>query len=280
MGTVSAITVIIAVMLAAWRWADHRADAKVWARLASHQPADPGTFDHSMILGLPEPARRYFLYTIRPGTPLYTVAEITMEGEFSLANKAKPDYMPMRAEQILAAPHGFVWTMRAGRGLMRVSGSDSAEEGHSWSRFWLLGIAPVARAGGNADHARSAFGRYIAEAVFWTPAALLPGEDVHWSPIDESTARVTVARWGLEQAVDLSVDADGRPTRVVFQRWSNANTAKKFKLQPFGGYLSEFKEFGGFRLPTKIEAGNFFETDEYFPFFKVTVTSVQLPITQ
>ncbi len=280
MGILLAITVIIAAVLGAWRWSDHRTDAKVWAKLAAHQPADPGTFDHSMIHGLPEPAQRYFLYTISPGTPLYTVAIITMEGEFSLGNKAKPNYMPMRAKQILAAPHGFVWVMNSGSGLMRVSGSDSAVEGHSWSRFWLLGIAPVARAGGNADLARSAFGRYIAEAVFWTPAALLPGEDVHWSPIDESTARVTVTRWGLEQAVDLSVDADGRPTRVVFQRWSNANMAKEFKLQPFGGYLSEFKKFDGFRLPTKIEAGNFFETDEYFPFFNVTVTSVQLPTTQ
>lgn len=266
--------------MGAWRWADHQADAKVWANLASHQPADPGTFDYSMTLGLPEPARRYFQFSISRGTPLYTVAEITMEGEFSLGNKVKPDYMPMRARQILAAPHGFVWTMNSRRGLMRVSGSDSAEEGQSWSRFWLLGIAPVARVGGNADHALSAFGRYIAEAVFWTPAALLPSEGVRWSPINESTARVTVSRRGLEQAVDLSVDTDGRPTRVVFQRWSNANTAKEFQLQPFGGYLSEYKEFSGFHLPTRIEAGNFFETDEYFPFFKVIVTSVQLPNTR
>lgn len=30
-----------------------------------------------------------------------------------------------------------------------------------------------------------------------------------------------------------------------------------YQLQPFGGYLSEFREFGGYRLPTRIEAGNF-----------------------
>ncbi len=53
--------------------------------------------------------------------------------------------------------------------------------------------------------------------------------------------------------------------------------ARLVSLQPFGGYLSEFANFGGFRLPTRIEAGNFFETDEYFPFFKVNVTRIRHP---
>jgi hypothetical protein len=199
-----------------------------------------------------------------------------MEGEFSLGNKAAPNYMPMRAEQILAAPHGFIWEVRAGDGVW-FSGSDGASDGTSWSRFWLFGIAPVARAGNNDDHARSAFGRYVAEAVFWTPAALLPGDGVQWEPVDDSTARVTVTHMGLEQAAEVTVGADGQPRKVVFQRWSNANPEKIFQLQPFGGYLFDYKDFGGFRLPTRVEAGNFFETDDYFAFFKADVTSVRFP---
>lgn len=272
-----AIIDVILVVLGTWRWADHKADDAAWASLASHQPSAPDTFDPAMVDGLPEPAQRFFRFAIRPETPLYTVTEISMEGEFSLGNKAKPNYLPMRAEQILAAPHGFVWKLHAGNGLMRVSGSDVAQDANSWSRFWLLGLAPVARAGGDADHARSAFGRYIAEAVFWTPAALLPDDNIRWESIDESTVRVIVTHRDFEQAVDLSVDADGRLSKVIFQRWSDANTEKIFQLQPFGGYLSEYRDFGGFRLPTRIEAGNFFETDEYFAFFKVHVTSIRFP---
>jgi len=200
-----------------------------------------------------------------------------MEGDFSLGSKTEPNYMPMHAEQILAAPHGFVWKLNAGHGLMRVSGSDVAENGYSWSRFWLLDIAPVARAGGDADHARSAFGRYVVEAVFWTPAALLSGDNIRWDSIDESTVRVTLTHGELEQAVDLTIAADGKLTKVVFQRWSDENKDKLFRRQPFGGYLSEYKNFGGFRLPTRIEAGNFFETDNYFAFFKVTVINIRFP---
>jgi len=271
-----AAVAIFLVALSAWRWTDTRACRAAWASLARHQPAAPPVFDLSMIGGLPDPAQRFFRFAIAPETPLYRVVEIRMRGELSLGNKAEPNYMPMRAQQILAAPQGFIWKVRAGETIW-FSGSDGANEGASWSRFWLLGMLPVARAGNNEDHSRASFGRYVAEAVFWAPAVLLPGEGIQWEPVNESTARVTVMHMGMAQAVDVTVDADGRPAKVVFQRWSDANPAKKFQLQPFGGYLSDYKEFGGFRLPTRVEAGNSFETDDYFPFFKATVTSVRFP---
>ena len=272
----AAVTLALLALLA-WRWTDTLAEQDAWRRLNSLQPAAPAAFDDSMIATLPDPAQRFFRFAIAPGTPLHTVAEISMEGEFSLGNKAEPNYMPMRAEQLLAAPYGFVWRVRAGDRVW-FAGSDGAADGSSWSRFWLLNIVPVARAGNNADHMRAAFGRYAAEAVFWTPAALLPGEHVRWEAIHESSARVNLTYGELEQAVDLTVDAAGRPVKVVFQRWSNANPAKTFQLQPFGGYLSDFRDFNGFRLPTRVEAGNHFETDDYFAFFKATVTDVRFPL--
>lgn len=273
------VLTLLAVAIAAlalWRTSDIRADETAWQQLAAYQPDSPRRFDASMVADLPEPARRFFEFAISPGTPLATVAAIEMEGELGLGNREQPNYQPMRAEQILAAPHGFVWRVRAGTWL-RMAGSDGAADGTSWSRFWLYGIVPIARAGGSADHLRSAFGRYVAEAVFWTPAALLPGEQVTWEETGDDAARVTVAWNGLEQSVDLHVDGDGRPAKVEFRRWSDANPDQAFRFQPFGGYLSEFEEFGGFRLPTRVEAGNLFGTDDYFPFFRANVTSVRFP---
>lgn len=54
-------------------------------------------------------------------------------------------------------------------------------------------------------------------------------------------------------------------------RWSNANPDKFWRLQPFGGTLSQFREFAGVMIPTQIEAGNFFGTADYFPFYRVRV---------
>jgi hypothetical protein len=196
-----------------------------------------------------------------------------MAGKFGMGDNNAPGYLDMSARQVLALPEGFVWQMRARKRFLRLSGSDSDR----WTRFWLLGLVPVARYGGDKDHQRSAYGRYVAEAVFWTPAALLPGPGIQWQAVDDATARVVVSHGDLEQAVDLRVDADGRPVQVSFQRWSNANPDREYRWQPFGGHLSEFRDFDGFRLPTRIEAGNFFGTDDYFPFFMVDVLDVEFP---
>ncbi len=267
------LAITLLVVVSVWRWLDHNADAVERHRLISLQPVAPVRFDPASIKGLPEAARRYFLFSIAPGTPLQTVAEISMAGQFSLGNKESPNYMDMRAQQTLAAPYGFVWKMHASSGAMRISGSDSA----SWTRFWIFGVVPVARMGGDSDHTRSAFGRYVAEAVFWTPAALLPGPGIEWQSVNENTARVIITHENLQQDVELIVDDVGRPTTVQFSRWSDANPEKIYRLQPFGGYLSEYRRFSGFTLPTHIEAGNNFGTDEYFPFYVADVTNVAFP---
>ncbi|MGM0987439.1 MAG: DUF6544 family protein [Pseudomonadota bacterium] len=250
------------------RWEERRE----WMRLAAHQPAHPAHFAEHLLEGLPEPARRYFRFVIRPGTPLWTVVELGMRGQFGLGTPAAPRYQAMQARQILAAPHGFIWSMRTRSGLP-LSGSDA----RGWTRFRLLGLLPVARLGGNADHALAAYGRLVAEAVFWTPAALLPGPGVAWEAVDSDMARVTLTHGRLSQAVDVTVDAEGRPVRVVFQRWSDANPQKVYRRQPFGGHLADFREVDGYRLPFRVEAGNGFGTDDYFPFFRVEVTAVRFP---
>lgn len=272
--TVAVLFVLVIGSMALWRQSDRRADHAEMRRLIALQPSDPPVFSTEMVVDLPEPAQRFFTFAIAEGAPLYTVAIIEMQGQFGMGNKVDPGYTPMQATQVLAAPVGFVWAMSGGSGAIRMAGSDSG----IWTRFWLNGMVPVARVGGDPDHARSAFGRYVAEAVFWTPAAVLPGPDVFWKTVSADVARFTMRRGNLEQAVDLTVDPQGRPLHVSFLRWSNANPDKVHRLQSFGGYLSEFRQFNGFTLPTHVEAGNMFGTDDYYPFFVADVTEIRFPV--
>lgn len=269
------VIVVAIVALAVLLGLDWRADRGEWQRLAALQPTAAKRFNLEIISDLPEPAQRYFRYVIQPETPLWPVTEIDMRGQFSLGSKSEPNYQPMEARQILAAPEGFVWTMRT-RGGMPFSGSDT---GH-WTRFRVFGLMPVARLGGDPDHRRSAFGRYVAEAAIWAPAALLPGSGILWSAVDHDTARVTVRHGDLEQAVDVTVDREGRPVEVSFQRWSNANPDKVHRLQPFGAVMSDFREVQGYRLPFRVEAGNMFGTEDNFPFYLADVTAIRFPGAQ
>jgi len=120
---VAILSVLAAVLLAfvVLRGLDQRAMTAEWQRLAALQPAAPERFSPDMVKDLPEPARRFFAFAIRPGTPLLPVVTIEMTGRFSLGTKEAPNYLPMAARQILASPEGFVWAMRT-TGAMPVSG--------------------------------------------------------------------------------------------------------------------------------------------------------------
>lgn len=277
------VAVASLLALAALCVLDRCANQSHWRHLQALQPQNPARFDPVMLAGLPPAAQRYFQFAIEPGTPLLTVAELAMTGEFSLGSRERPAYQSMQARQILAAPDGFVWAMRL-RGMALISGSDSDR----WTRFRVFGLLPVARMGDSlwqragshptiCDHTRAAYGRYIAEALFWTPAALLPGPGVQWDDVDANHARVTVTHGALSQTVDLYVDAEGRPTTVSFLRWSNANPQKQYGWQPFGGVLSDFRQVQGFWLPFDVQAANLFGTDQAFVFFKARVTSIVFP---
>ncbi len=262
---------VLVVVLAGWRELDRRADEAVWRKLAATVGPASETFDPNSIADLPEPARRYFQYIIQPGARLHRAVEIEMAGQLGLGTRTEPNYRPMNAQQILAPPYGLLWRPKVGP----LSGSDAATPATSWTRFWLFGLVPIVRAGGNEDHHRSAFGRVVAEAAIWAPASLLPSESVEWQPLDSHRARAIVTFGRFEQAVEIAVADDGQPTRVVIQRWSNENAEKTFREQPFGGDLSAFRDFDGYRLPTVVDGGNHIGTELYFPFYKAKVTSLR-----
>ena len=111
----------------------------------------------------------------------------------------------------------------------------------------------------------------------WVPASLLPSTQVRWETVGPATARAIVTFAGFEQAVNITVAADGRPTRVVIPRWSNENAEQAFREQSFGGELSDFRAFGGYTLPTRVIGGIHFGTPDYFPFYKASVLDIRFP---
>jgi hypothetical protein len=268
------ILAFLAVGLLGLRWMDVRRDEAAWQRLVRQASATSGTYDPRMIEGLPEPAQRYFNFSILPGSPVVSVVELEMTGELGLGSPNDPKFSKMTARQVLAPPHGLVWRVQVGA----ISGSDGVTSTSSWTKFWLYGLIPVVRVSNNEDHRRSAFGRVVAEGAFWTPAMLLPGDNVRWEQVDENTARAIVSINGFEQNVDVTVAHDGQPTHVVISRWSNENPDRVYRLQPFGGYLDDFRRFDGYLLPTSVEGGNHFCTDDYFPFYKARISEIRLDL--
>ncbi len=246
----------------------------VWDRLQQLGQRDPPLFSLEMVAELPAAARRYFARAIAPGTPLRMVVELEMAGEIGLGTKDNPGYRPMRAREIIAPPHGFVWSPTIGTGLARITGSDGYAEGEGWTRFWLGGIIPIARPRPSPDLARSAAARSILEAL-WAPASLLPLNGVVWEDIDPDRARAVFRTPnGDGLALTIAVAHDGSPMSVMMQRWTNANPDRVFRWQPTGGFVEELGTVDGYTVPTRMSAGNQFRTDRYFPFFKAQIASM------
>jgi hypothetical protein len=249
---------------------------EAYATVLGHPAPPRGRFDPAQVAGLPEIAQRYFLHAVAPGTPLYSTAEVEMQGLFLLGDKRKYQTYEMSARQALRPPDQFVWIPRLRSGPLVIRGSDALVDGRAWTRFWMLGLLPVADDRSSPDLVRSAQFRAAVEGALWLPTSLLPENGVEWRQAGPDQATVTLSRFKPDPIVlTLTLDRHGAVREVVGQRWSNANPDKSFRLQPFGAAILAEGTFAGLTVPTKIAAGNHYGTEDYLPFFQATVTNMK-----
>lgn len=142
--------------------------------------------------------------------------------------------------------------------------------------MWFYGLIPMAEKSNDINITQSAYGRMVAESTIWGVASLLPQPGVEWSEVNKNQIRVTVHGNIMTQSVDIYITDTGQPETVVFSRWSNANSVKKFKFQSFGAELSEFINHEGFMVATKIITGNHFGSNAYYPFYEMKIRSFNL----
>ena len=275
---IAIIVSTVTVGLLALRCQDEVNTLRTWrsvSQVARTGPRETVRFDRDTIAHLPETARRYFAFTLSDGARITPGARIAMTGTLTLGDG--PDAMPLakEADQILVPPHGFVWSVEARSGWFTVAGSDIQHGDVSWSRFWSVGLLPVARAGRTQDHWRASFGRLMAEAAIWLPASLLPAEGIEWSQPGDDVARVSISHGSVVQAVEIYLRDDGAPLRVEIDRWSDANPDREFRLQRFDGYLDDFRTVDGITVPMQVVGGNFIGTPDYAPFYRAEVTKIE-----
>lgn len=245
----------------------------MWVEISTSATPAP-IFDLDMIDGLPEIGQRYFRHAIAVGTPLSTVVEMSMSGEFMLGEKGATKVFSMEARQILRGPDAFIWMPRLTSGPMIMTGLDSFLDGRGTTQFWLWGLIPLMQGVDTQDINRSAAVRPAIEAV-WAPASLLPLNGAIWEQTGTDTAAITFNDDPFDVRIELKLAADGAVREIWAMRWSNAYLDKIFQMQPFGGYVHGEATFGGFTIPSHIEVGNNFGSDAYFPFFIATLNSVE-----
>jgi len=261
-GAPLSLLALAVVVLGAAHWRDARAAADLERSLV--RPPRFAPFDPALLVGLPDPARRYLAAALAPRALPARSVRLTMTGRFLLGTR----WRPLDATEVLA-PGGLVWRADIAAGGLPVRVYDTLGPEGAAMRAWAMTLVPVARADG-ADVTRSAAGRVAAEMI-WLPSGLLPGPGVAWEQVDADTARFRVTVADTPLAVDLTLAPSGRPTAVSMQRWGDPDGDGVFAEAPFRAELSDPRTFRGHTIPTKVRVGWGAGAD-FSPFMEAEIT--------
>ena len=220
---------------------------------------------------LPPPVATYFRRTLRRGQPIIRSARIIQEGELCRAEDA---WSPFEAKQYFSArPPGFVWdaTVRMSS-VMRVRVRDAYVAGEGSMQAKILSLVPLVDASHSAELNAAALQRYLAEAV-WFPTALLPGEGVKWSALDDNRALATITDAGITVSMEFHFSDAGEITGVFTPgRYREVNG--KYELTPWRGHFRNYAESDGMRIP--LEAVVEWQLpDGPLPYWKGRILEVQ-----
>ncbi|MCW3054581.1 MAG: hypothetical protein JWN14_3751 [Chthonomonadales bacterium] len=200
----------IAVGKALW----DRANAKAVVRLlAGVEDLPPGSYSPDEIAGLPAPVQRYFAFALTPGQPYVQRVRAVQSGEFRMGG-IHSRWRPFTAVQhFTSRAPGFVWDAHIQVvPLLTVRVRDSYIRGTGAMQVRLASLLPLVNQSGKPDLATGALHRYLAEAV-WLPTALLPSQGVVWQPIDDCSARATLADNGNSVSLDFTFGERGEIVR-------------------------------------------------------------------
>jgi len=223
---------------------------------------------------LPEPVRRYLHYAIAEGAQAIGTVRMQHGGDF----RTKPDqrWFAIEGQQYFTAAHpGFVWKARI-RPLpfLWIDARDSLVADRGNMLVKLVSVVPIADAS-SPEIDQGARLRWLAECC-WFPYAFV-GTCVGWTPIDARSARVAVRSSGLPVSAIVEVDDEGKLVGLRAERYRDVGGGKAV-LTPWIGQYSDYRRFGGFRVPSFVDVRWLLDDQEFsYARFRILTIEYNLP---
>jgi len=190
------------------------------------------------------------------------------KGEMRMSPEAR--WIPFTAEQLTDATRSnFRWDARIDPGKI---GSpvvtDAYQEGHGRLVVKLGGVLPMKKvAGPDAD--KGELQRYFGSIVF-CPPILLNHLSLDFTVVGPFTLRVRDREDPTGATVDIDIDKDGRPLACRADR--PRAVGKKAVLTPWSATCSQFREWEGLRVASKLEV-SWHLPDGPFIYFRGEITA-------
>lgn len=220
-----------------------------------------------MLDGLPDPVRRYLLYSEIVGKTLVRTVHIKQVGKFRTG--VEQPWMDMVADQYYTVdPPGFIWnaTLKiGGLPILRVRDRYAGGQGNMQAK--LAAIYPLFNESGD-KLSQAAMVRYLSEMI-WFPASFL-GKNILWKAIDDHSAEVALTDLGKTVSAKMVFDDEGRLVYLIAKRYNQQTDSFEDWETP----IDEYGELAGLRLGVRGRAIWHLETGD-LPYIDVTLTEVE-----
>jgi hypothetical protein len=210
-------------------------------------------FDETQLEGVPKPVAEYFSHVLRGGQNAVTSVRIAHSGTFNMGSR-EPQWRPFSSTQdVVIAQPGFLWNARIGLAPgLSARVHDAYVNGRGVLTARLLGLFTVMESPDSPELAHGELMRFLAEAP-WYPTALLPRPKLSWSPIDDSSARLSLTENGTEVSLEVRFDDNGVISSVYSDGRYRDDGGTLTKV-PWEGRFWNYQERHGMLIPLDGEA--------------------------
>lgn len=249
LGTVAVIAVSYAsvnvVGAAVWRSRSEELRTELITTAVATASAE---YERSLLDGVPEPVEGYLSRVLTEGQQMITSVRITHTGTFNMGTD-EPQWRPFTSTQdVVVTGPGFLWNARIKMAPgMPARVHDAYVDGRAVLTARLFGLFTVMESPDSPELAQGELMRFLAEAP-WYPTALLPGEGVSWAPIDDDSARLTLADGETVVSVDVHFNDDGLIDSVYSDGRYRDVEGSQTKA-PWEGRFWNYEERSGMLIP-------------------------------
>ncbi len=207
-----------------------------------------GVFSDQDLESLPEPVQRFFRQVLSDGQPPIESVYLEQSGLFNMGEEDDNWKSFSAVQHVVTDKPGFDWEAKVAvaPGLSaRVHDTYIREEGSL--HVSLLGLITVADMGGSDGISEGEFLRYFAEAA-WYPTALLPGRNVRWQGVDDTSAIAYMTDGHLTAQLLFRFGEDGL-IESVYAEVRGRTVGDEVVPTPWEGRWSRYERHEGILVP-------------------------------
>ncbi|MFM2134121.1 MAG: hypothetical protein RL156_1402 [Bacteroidota bacterium] len=205
--------------------------------------------NHDIVASLPRPVQAFLEHVINPGVEQARFVTVKQHGQWR--SLAQPEWSELRAMAYYSGTiPGFVWHAKMKNSAFSWQDAQLLYgSGEAAGRVKFLGMITMFDPDGQ-EVASALLARILMECI-WFPTSLIPGGQLRWEAVNGNSARAILSDHGTTVSCVYTFNDNNEVTKIVTQdKFRDAETS--FEREQCTMYCSDYKQFGGVRIPTKV----------------------------